>query len=184
VLQRGFAFAIFLSYVVLPTVSRSVFETWSCENFGYIDDPTRHLSDDPTLTRSFMRTDGEVVCEVGGPSDSPHNRLAQLSYGLLVLWPLGMPAAYAALLYKCRSSIRRRTQSFLSASTHFLWREYEARFYWWEVASILMKLVRSPPPEPMPRVAPRPPECPCRSHHHGARVRVSGAHLLHPVRRR
>ena len=116
-LQRGIGFSIVLSYCVLPSVARAVFQTWSCEAFG-VDDETRERV-------SYMRSDLSVTC--GG---SEHNELVRLSYALLVIWPIGMPCLYLALLLRARDDIRQRRQSFAAASTRFLWVDYEPRYFW------------------------------------------------------
>jgi hypothetical protein len=56
-LLRGLPFSIFLSYCVLPSASRSTFQTWACESFG--------TSDDTLATAAYMRSDYSVACDAG-----------------------------------------------------------------------------------------------------------------------
>jgi hypothetical protein len=114
---------ILVTFCVLPSVSRSIFETWSCESFGN--------DDSSGGTTAYMRTDLSVEC--GGEE---HSRLASLSWALFVLWPVLMPLSYLGLLYYCRESIQRHKPSYLSSSIRFLYREYREQWYWWEVADM------------------------------------------------
>ena len=70
-----------------------------------------------------------------------HRRLADLSYVFLVLWPIGVPTAYALLLWRCRKEIRAGRPSWLAASARFLWKDFTPPFLWWEVVDMTRKLL-------------------------------------------
>jgi len=106
---------ILVTFCVLPSVSRSIFETWSCESFGN--------DDSSGGTTAYMRTDLSVEC--GGEE---HSRLASLSWALFALWPVLMPLSYLGLLYYCRESIQRHKPSYLSSSIRFLYSEYREQW--------------------------------------------------------
>ena len=115
-LQRGVAFAILLSFCVLPSVSQAIFDTWACESF--------ELDDAAGESISYMRSDLTVEC--GG---AEHDALVNVSYALMVLWPIGVPLSYLALLWHARAAIRQRQPTFVAESTRFLWVEYEADYF-------------------------------------------------------
>ena len=82
-----------------------------------------------------MRADLTVEC-----GSAEHTSLVRLSWGLMVVWPIGMPCVYLALLCRARHDIRRRRHSFAAASTHFLWADYEPHFFYWECVDMARKL--------------------------------------------
>ena len=51
----------------------------------------------------------------------------------ILLYPVGLFVLNAALLFQLRKPIQSGTPTKLSHSTHFLFREYEARVFWWEL---------------------------------------------------
>ena len=58
------------------------------------------------------------------------NRIALLA---LALYPLGIPAIYAALLFSARRALIDSKPTPLSNSLSFLHAEYRPRFFWWEL---------------------------------------------------
>jgi hypothetical protein len=127
-LLRGLPFAIFLSYCVLPSASRSTFQTWACESV--------EASDATGESVSFMRSDMSVECSGG-----VHSQLETISVIFSIIWPIGTPLCYLLLLITCRHAIRNRKPTHLSTATRFLYKEYEEQFFWWEPLLILHKLL-------------------------------------------
>ena len=52
--------AVFISFCVLPSVTRSLFLAFQCESFGF-DDPTSF--DDPGETKSYLTASLDIECD-------------------------------------------------------------------------------------------------------------------------
>ena len=126
---RSLKFAVFISFCVLPSVTRSLFLAFQCQSFGF-DDLTGETK--PYLTASL-----DIECLTG-----EHQPIIALAVGFIVLWPLAMPLLYAFLLYRCRRSIQSRRPSSLSRAIRFLWSDYKDDYYWFEMIALTKKLVR------------------------------------------
>ena len=99
--------AIFISFCVLPSVTRSLFLAFQCESFGF-DDATSE-------TKSYLTASLDIECT--GPAHQP---IIALAAGFIVVWPLAMPLLYAIFLYRCRRPIRNHQPSPLSRAIRFL----------------------------------------------------------------
>ena len=121
--------AIFISFCVLPSVTRSLFLAFQCESFGF-DDATSE-------TKSYLTASLDIECT--GPAHQP---IIALAAGFIVVWPLAMPLLYAILLYCCRGPIQHHQPSPLSRAIRFLWSDYEDGYYWYEMVLLTKKLVR------------------------------------------
>ena len=126
---RSLEAAVFISFCVLPSVTRSLFLAFQCESFGF--------NDLTSETRSYLTASLDVECT--GPEHQP---IVALAVGFIVVWPLAMPLLYAILLYRCRRSIQHHQPSPLSRATRFLWSDYEDAYYWYEMVALTKKLVR------------------------------------------
>ena len=121
--------AVFISFCVLPSVTRSLFLAFQCESFGFDDDTSE--------TKSYLTASLDIECS--GPAHQP---IIALAAGFVVLWPLAMPLLYAILLYCCRGPIQHHQPSPLSRAIRFLWSDYEDGYYWYEMVLLTKKLVR------------------------------------------
>ena len=74
--------AIFISFCVLPSVTRSLFLAFQCESFGF-DDATSE-------TKSYLTASLDIECT--GPAHQP---IIALAAGFIVVWPLAMAHAAA-----------------------------------------------------------------------------------------
>ena len=127
---RSLEFAVFISFCVLPSVTRSLFLAFQCQSFGF-DDLTSE-------TKSYLTASLDIECTGSGA----HQPIITLAAGFIMLWPLAMPLLYAFLLYRCRRSIQNHLPSPLSRATRFLWSDYEDGYYWYEMIALTKKLVR------------------------------------------
>ena len=77
-----------------------------------------------------------------GPSEptSEYETLVNLAIVLLVIWPLGAPLLFTAVLHQNRAAITERVPTDLSRAAAFLWRDYKPEYWWWESAELLRKL--------------------------------------------
>ena len=126
---RSLEAAVFISFCVLPSVTRSLFLAFQCQSFGF-DDLKRE-------TKSYLTASLDIEC-----SSAAHQPSIALAVGFIVVWPLAMPLLYALLLYRCRRSIQNHQPSPLSRAIRFLWSDYEDGYYWYEMIALTKKLVR------------------------------------------
>ena len=126
---RSLKFAVFISFCVLPSVTRSLFLAFQCQSFGF-DDLTSE-------TKSYLTASLDIECTGSGA----HQPIIALAVGFIMLWPLAMPLLYALLLYRCRQSIQDHQPSPLSRAIRFLWSDYEDGYYWYEMIALTKKLV-------------------------------------------
>ena len=127
---RSLEAAVFISFCVLPSVTRSLFLAFQCQSFGFDDRASE--------TRSYLTASLDVECTGSGA----HQSIIALAVGFIVVWPLAMPLLYALLLYRCRRSIQDHQPSQLSRAIWFLWSDYKDGYYWYEMIALTKKLVR------------------------------------------
>ena len=117
--------AIFIFYLVLPSVSRSIFGAIQCQSFGY---------DDALDTRiSFLLADTSLKCNVGPDWENGSSQLRAYFWSFFGLWPTLVPVSFLALLLRVRAPVTAQRATPLSIATSFLWRDYSASFLFWEV---------------------------------------------------
>ena len=126
-LRSALPAGLFLSFLLLPSISSLIFRSFLCDAFVY--------NDATGTTRSYLHSDYSMEC--GTPS---HQRLERWAYGLIPLWPAGVPALYLIFLLACRRTIRAGRVTNASASVRFLWSDYRPEVYLWEVLEVLRKL--------------------------------------------
>eukprot|EP00966_Prymnesium_polylepis_P006216 142608-Prymnesium_polylepis.1 len=72
--------------------------------------------------RSYLNLDLSVRCD----GSSEHAEVLAVAWPMVVLWPIGMVAGYAALLAPCRSiMLEQSAPSPLLHATSFLHRDYK-----------------------------------------------------------
>ena len=110
----------------MPLVSGAV----ECRSYG---------ADDVEGTSfSFLRVGPGTVCEGGVPPPA----VWAWGWVCIALWPIGVPATFATILVSCRHAIVAH-QPFrvpLAVASRFLYREYRAHLYLWEVWELLRRL--------------------------------------------
>ena len=126
---RSMEAAVFISFCVLPSVTRSLFLAFQCQSFGFDDFANE--------TKPYLTASLDIECFTG-----EHQPTLGLAGGFIVLWPLAMPLLYAFLLYRCHHSIQSRQPSSLSRAIRFLWSDYKDDYYWFEMIALTKKLVR------------------------------------------
>ena len=129
-LLRSLEAAIFISFCVLPSVTRSLFLAFKCESFGYDD-----LASPPEL-RTYLSAQLNVECY-----SSNHVPICTAAWVFIVMWPLALPLLYGALLFRCRRAILNHQPSTLSRAIRFLWFDYDNHCFWFEMVELVQKLV-------------------------------------------
>ena len=135
-----------ISFLSFPAVATQAFRAFDCDCF---EDG-----------RSFLTADYSLMCEAEGcvmggeplvtPSwsrDSPaaftpeYRQVHMLAWLAIVLYPICIPALYTALLCLASKALRTETETPLSAALGFLHREFEPRYFWWEILEVVKKLM-------------------------------------------
>ena len=117
--------ALLLTFLVYSTVSSMVFQMFACDP---LDDGKRYL-----------RADYSIEC------DSPKHRALQIYAGLMILlYPVGIPALYASLLFSNRGLLQdsqRRKESPVVRATSELWKQYKPKMFYYEVIECCRRLL-------------------------------------------
>jgi len=127
-LLRSLEAAIFISFCVLPSVTRSLFLAFKCESFLY-DDQLRE-------SRKYLSASLNIECY-----SADHEPIFTTAWVFIVLWPVALPLVYGALLFRCRGAILEHQPSTLSRAIRFLWFDYDDRCFWFEMVELSQKLV-------------------------------------------
>ena len=101
----------------------------ACEQFSIEE----NADGTPRATRDYLYADAAVEC-----GTDEHASFIQIAFGLIVLWPVGVPALFATLLRV--ASPEAKTATPLWRATSFLHGEYRPEYRWWEVLELLRKL--------------------------------------------
>jgi hypothetical protein len=109
-LERALPFTLWLTFLVFSSVSSPAFQAFSCEAF-----------DNDRI--SFLRADVFVVCSEGGHEPPAYTQLKVLAGIIIVLYPVGVPVMYFALLVGLRWTS-------ISSSLSFLTANYRPQYYW------------------------------------------------------
>ena len=115
--KRHRSMALLVTFLVYSSVSSVVFQTFACEG---LDDG-----------KSYLRADFTIVC------DSPKHKAFQIYAGLMVMiYPIGIPALYAVLLFSNHHVLRDeqgRGESAVASLTSDLWKPYKPHRFYYEV---------------------------------------------------
>jgi len=128
-LGRMLYLAIFVVYLVLPSVSRSIFKARLCESYD--------INVFTGARRSFLVADLDVLCS---DDDPVFRSLGAIFWALFGVWPVLAPLTFLALLLSIRPAVRAKRISPLARACRFLWRDYDADFLFWEVFDLARKL--------------------------------------------
>ncbi len=113
-------------FALVPTIASRIFSTFSCAVFGY--------DDALGTTRAFLAADYSIEC-----FSDEYVSLRFLSGWLMLLWPIGVPALFAWLLYVARQTCKAR--DILPRAIRFLHDEYKDSHRYWELFELGRKLM-------------------------------------------
>ena len=120
---------IFIFYLVLPSVSRQIFDARTCESFDS-DDARNELS-------SYLIADWSVKCD---SEDSGYKALTQVFWALFGISPVAIPVGGFFLLVLIRPSVQSNTTTPLADACRFLWVDYNRDLMLWEVIDVVRKI--------------------------------------------
>mmetsp|Transcript_63054 Transcript_63054/g.167882 ORF Transcript_63054/g.167882 Transcript_63054/m.167882 type:complete len:825 (-) Transcript_63054:585-3059(-) len=119
---------VFVIFLFVPSVSRTIFFTWACVPF--------EVGPGPPV--QYLRRDLSVICQ----SDD-HNTMVALAIGLVFLWPIGMQLLLFMTLWVNRKDLRAGTDNKYSQATRFLTGGYKPDFFYWEIVELFRRVTCS-----------------------------------------
>ena len=118
--------------MLCPTVSKGIFDTWDCREYE-LDGATGEI-------RTFLKSDLQVVCS-GNDHPEEYGEITNIAYFFLLVWPIGMPLIFLLVLFPIRKALRQRRKTIMVQATAFLHKEYEPTFFWWEIVTLMQRLI-------------------------------------------
>jgi hypothetical protein len=118
------------TFLIFPTVSTVVFQTFTPD---YLDG----------TDQCWLRADYSVSC-----STDEYKAFRAYAAVMILVYPIGIPALYACLLWRHRADIHAYITTAAPDSdaaslqtTRFLWATYKPKAYWWELVECLRRLL-------------------------------------------
>ena len=113
-------------FLVLPGVSTTIFRTFLCDE-GFVEDKSV----------SFLEADLTLSCE-----STEYKQLSVIAWFGLLMYPVGVNALYAGLLYRARDAVQHRDGA---GAEHlaFLFRSYTPEYFAFDVVDSLRRIVLS-----------------------------------------
>ena len=113
-------------FLVLPGVSTTIFRTFLCDE-GFVEDKSV----------SFLEADLTLSCE-----STEYKQLEVLAWFGLLMYPIGVNALYAGLLYRARDAVQHRDGA---GAEHlaFLFRSYTPEYFAFDVVDSLRRIILS-----------------------------------------
>lgn len=127
---RSLYLAIITCYLVLPSVSRSIFDAITCKSF------TDNDAED--LSTSHLIADWSLECDVS--TDPTYKAVQSIFWAFFVIWPIGIPMLFLCLLLSIRKSVQSKQTTPLAEACYFLWNEYHETSMLWELIDIARKI--------------------------------------------
>lgn len=132
ILLRCLSALVFVFYIVLPSVSRFIFEARRCESFAHDDATGKRIS--------YLLADLSTNCNNGLSWSNGAHDLDAYFWTFFVLWPIAVPLTFLVLLVSSRTSLRAQRVTAAARATSFLWNDYEASFVFWEAIDLWRKV--------------------------------------------
>jgi hypothetical protein len=130
-----------MTFLIYSTVSTTVFQTFACDSTA-------------GLGGSYLRADYSISC-----GTRAHTLYRVYAAFMVALYPLGIPAVYAYLLWSHKellnataastgsssgsfsSTLRRRNEHISLNTSQFLWQAYRPGMYYWELVECARRLL-------------------------------------------
>ena len=126
-LQRALPLVCLVTFVLVPSISTRIFETFICKGFEY---------DASGATRRYLSDDLDMSCD-----DDEYMATRSIAMLMAIIWPFGTPVIWAVLLWASRDAIRTNRKTHLSRATAFLSGDYTPEAFWWEPVEMCRKLL-------------------------------------------
>jgi hypothetical protein len=125
-----------MTFLIYSTVSTTVFQTFACDT----------IDDSATTKTSYLRADYSIQC-----GTAEHTLYRVYASIMVIIYPLGIPALYACLLWRKRHKLSSNNKSSVRVlnrhdenelrSTRFLWKSCTPNMYYWEVIECMRRLL-------------------------------------------
>jgi hypothetical protein len=135
-LAKHYLVFLAMTFLIYSTVSTTVFQTFSCDT----------IDDSATTKTSYLRADYSIQC-----GTATHTLYKVYAGFMVFIYPLGIPALYARLLWNNRHKLSSNNESLVSEltrnkdvslrPTRFLWKSYTPNMYYWEVVECMRRLL-------------------------------------------
>ena len=125
-------FDLLVAFMLCPTVSKGIFDTWDCTKY--------ELNGATGDVRTFLNADLQIVCS-GNDHPEEYDAITTIAYFFLLLWPIGMPLIFLLVLFPSREALRQKRSTRMVKATAFLHKEYDTMFFWWEIVTLTQRLV-------------------------------------------
>lgn len=107
--------ALFVIFIMLPSVSRTIFAVWDCKPY----------KTGASTSISYLRRDLAVLC--GG---NEHNRMTALAVILVLVWPVGMQLFFVLALWVNRKALYTGKETMSANAMKFLTGGYKPQFFY------------------------------------------------------
>jgi hypothetical protein len=135
-LAKHYLVFLAMTFLIYSTVSTTVFQTFACDT----------IDDSANTKTSYLRADYSIQC-----GTAKHTLYRVYAAFMVIIYPLGIPALYALLLWNNRHKLRSNTETSVHMpnrhkdeslrSTRFLWKSYTHKMYYWEVIECMRRLL-------------------------------------------
>lgn len=124
--RRHASVLFWVSFLVYSTTSSVIFKTFGC--------------DDLDTGKSYLRVDHSVQCYT-----AKHTGFMWYAGIMVIVYPIGIPFCYAAVLYRARSVIKSGQEAIAGSAVVLreLWEPYQKHAYFYEVVECLRRVVLS-----------------------------------------
>ena len=130
---RALPWMLFITFLVSTDICAYAFRAFRCECFG---------------DESWLRADYSMQCTTNGCSDDAEATMTpewlaarQTAWTVLWVYAMGVPCAYAVLLFHERNIIVAEEVAPLAGALAFLHDGYRPTCFWWELINVLRKLL-------------------------------------------
>jgi hypothetical protein len=130
ILAKHLLIFLTMTFLIYSTVSTVIFQTFACDTLATGD--------------SYLRADYSISC-----TTSKHKWYRLYSGIMILVYPIGIPVMYAALLWRQRAQLKRddersilqRESNTSLRKTKFLWETYKPSLFYWEVIECCRRLL-------------------------------------------
>jgi hypothetical protein len=130
--KRAIEWTIIVLYFALPVVSQSVCDAIKCRAFQINDNIPSPAS------QSHLLMDMSIICNT--QKDNNYRSILATFWSLFTIWILLIPLGFVLLLKYIGPSVQSKSISFLAAACRFLWQDYDASIWFWDIVDTYRKI--------------------------------------------
>eukprot|EP00592_Proboscia_alata_P023596 CAMPEP_0194424146 /NCGR_PEP_ID=MMETSP0176-20130528/23412_1 /TAXON_ID=216777 /ORGANISM="Proboscia alata, Strain PI-D3" /LENGTH=2584 /DNA_ID=CAMNT_0039233745 /DNA_START=230 /DNA_END=7984 /DNA_ORIENTATION=+ len=132
--KRSIQWSIIVLYFALPVVSQRIFDAIKCRAFQTNDD-------DPPDFQSHLLINMSIVCN--SQIKYEYASILVTFWVLFTVWILLIPLGFVVLLKYIGPSVRSKSISSLADASRFLWQDYDASMWFWDIVDTYRKIFLS-----------------------------------------